>query len=395
MQLQIQMLGGFSIRNGSKEVMQIGGRSRKNWSLLAYLIYYRNRSISTDKLMDLLWGEDDKSSDPLNALKVTLHRMRANLNKLADDAGHLLIIHQEGSYSWNNEVPVTIDADEFERLCREGMEATDNDTKIEHWEKALALYKGDFLTTLASESWVIPASAYYHNMYIQVAQNILKLLETRGLHQKIISISRSAISLEPYQEEFYAYLMRALCKIGDYNAAVSTYEEMRSMFFSNFGVMPSEETQEVYRKALSDISDRSSIPPGTIMEQLREPEAAGAFICDYDVFKHIYRSQARTIIRSGDIAHIALFSLTPKESENLAKRSLDTAIENLEGLLKKSLRRGDVISRCSVSQFIVLLNQANYENSLSLCTRLIRAFNKQYPHSPVQITAAVHPIEPN
>ena len=41
-----------------------------------------------------------------------------------------------------------------------------------------------------------------------------------------------------------------------------------------------------------------------------------------------------------------------------------------------------------------MLPQANYENSCKVCERLLKAFERQYPHSPVDIKYSVQPLEP-
>lgn len=87
--------------------------------------------------------------------------------------------------------------------------------------------------------------------------------------------------------------------------------------------------------------------------------------------------------------------MTGKNKKELAKRSLDRAMENLQEQIRTNLRKGDVASRCSVSQFILLLPQANYENSCMVCRRIIKAFSRQYPHSPAQLHFSVQPLEPN
>ena len=48
-----------------------------------------------------------------------------------------------------------------------------------------------------------------------------------------------------------------------------------------------------------------------------------------------------------------------------------------------------------MSQYILLLPQANYENSCKVCERIIKAFCRQYPHSPAQLHYSVQPLEPN
>ena len=69
-------------------------------------------------------------------------------------------------------------------------------------------------------------------------------------------------------------------------------------------------------------------------------------------------------------------------------------MEQLGQVLRTNLRRGDTISRCSVSQYIIMLPKANYENSCMVCDRLVRAFFRQYPHSPADIHYSVQPLEP-
>ena len=170
---------------------------------------------------------------------------------------------------------------------------------------------------------------------------------------------------------------------------------MSELLFSNFGVMPSEEIRAMYREAVRTVNDRA-VPIGVVREQLREQEPpAGALVCDYDFFKVLYHAEARMIARSGDAVHIGLLSVLGEGGKELPKRSLDRAMENLQEQIRLNLRRGDIASRCSVSQFILMLPQANYENSCMVCERVIKAFYRQYPHSPAELHYSVQPLEPN
>ena len=69
--------------------------------------------------------------------------------------------------------------------------------------------------------------------------------------------------------------------------------------------------------------------------------------------------------------------------------------EGVPPLLRGNLRRGDVISRCSVSQFVIMLPQANYENSCMVAERLTGAFYRRYPHSSARLRCMVQPLIPN
>lgn len=149
--LRVQMLGEFTLQYGCQMISDNDNRSRKVWLLLAYMIYCRNRSISQEDLVNLLWGEEERSSNPLNALKTMFHRVRTMLNQLDTSAGHTLIIRRDGSYTWNPDVEFFFDVEEFEALCRAGAAAEDEETRLEIYMQALELYQGDFLSKLASE----------------------------------------------------------------------------------------------------------------------------------------------------------------------------------------------------------------------------------------------------
>ena len=393
--LEVRMLGEFSIRLNDREVTDSDNRSRKVWLLLAYMIYCRNRFISPDELVSLLWSEEESSSNPLNALKTMLHRVRSMLNQLGGGAGHDLIIRRDGSYAWNDSVPFFFDVDEFERLCKSGASAADEDEKLEQYLQALALYQGDFLTKLSSEPWVVPISAYFHNLYVQTVQETLLLLEARNRLNEAVTLCRQALEVEPYSEKLYQHLMQDLLGLGRHREVITVFEEMSQLLLDNFGLMPSEELRALHREAVRTTNDRA-VSLGTVREQLREPAGAGgALFCDYDFFKVIYHAEARAVARSGDAVHIGLISVTGENGSELSKRSLDRCMENLQDLVRSCLRKGDIASRCSVSQYILMLPRANYENSCKVCERVVKAFFRQYPHSPAELHYSVQPLEPN
>lgn len=269
--LEVRMFGNFSVRKGDQEINDSDNRSRKVWLLLAYMIYCRSRSITQDELVGLLWSDGESSSNPLNALKTMFHRVRSSLNQLDSTAGHSLIIRRDGNYTWNPDVPFFFDVDEFERLCRAGAMAQSDDQRLEDYLQALDLYRGDFLQKLSSEAWVIPISAYFHNLYIHTLLETLTLLEERDQMDQAAALCRGAIAIEPYNELIYQHLMRDLLAQGQQREVISIYEDMSQLLFDNFGIMPADESRALYREAVRTVNDRA-VSMGTLREQLREPD---------------------------------------------------------------------------------------------------------------------------
>lgn len=141
-ELHVTMLGEFSIRAGEQIITDSDNRSKKVWLLLAYLICRGSRPIPAKELIDLLWGDDPSSSNPENALKITLHRARALLDQLWPSAGHQLIIYRDNGYIWSSTCPLTLDTDAFTQHCQP--HSGSDDETLASYLKALDFYRGNF-----------------------------------------------------------------------------------------------------------------------------------------------------------------------------------------------------------------------------------------------------------
>lgn len=390
--LQVQMLGQFTLRYGDRTISDSDDRSRRVWSLLAYMLYNHGRSFAQEELIHLYWSNNEKSADPGNALKSIFHRIRTALDKLQPGLGRLLIRRKAGRYFWNNVMPLSLDIEDFEAHFHAAEAAGDDDVRLAEYQSALALYAGDPLPRMTDEIWTIPIVAYYHSLYTRAAAGAIELLEKQERTAEAVALCRRAIHIEPYQEDLYEHLMRGLLRTGDMKGAMSVYEEMSEQLFAHFGVMPSETLRTLYRQATRTVNDRT-LTMDEVCSQLEEPAPhGGAMVCEYDFFKILYRAEARSIARNGHSANICLLSVSGKDGEMLARRSLDPAMNNLQVLVQNNLRRGDVIARCSISQYIILLPQANYENSRMVADRLVSAFYRRYPHSPARLRYTVQPL---
>ena len=390
--LQVQMLGQFTLRYDDRTISDSDDRSRRVWSLLAYMLYNHGRSFAQEELIHLYWSNNEKSADPGNALKSIFHRIRTALDKLQPGLGRLLIRRKAGRYFWNNAMPLSLDIEDFEAHFHAAEAAGDDDVRLAEYQAALALYAGDPLPRMTDEIWTIPIVAYYHSLYTRAAAGAIELLEKQERTAEAVALCRRAIHIEPYQEDLYEHLMRGLLRTGDMKGAMSVYEEMSEQLFAHFGVMPSETLRTLYRQATRTVNDRT-LTMDEVCSQLEEPAPhGGAMVCEYDFFKILYRFEARSIARNGHSANICLLSVSGKDGEMLARRSLDPAMNNLQVLVQNNLRRGDVIARCSISQYIILLPQANYENSRMVADRLVSAFYRRYPHSPARLRYTVQPL---
>lgn len=381
--IHIRMLGEFSLTCGSIAISDTSSRSRKIWGLLAYLICHREQPVSQKKLMELFWNG---SANPENALRITLHRIRALLDTLFPGAGRQLILYKEGQCSWNREYPVLLDCDRFDDLLKH----SDVDSLLE----ALELYRGEFLPQLASEIWVIPICAHYGSRYLDATLEASKLLSQRQQYPEAAAICRRAIAAEPYHEPLHRMLMQVLSAAGDYKGAAAVYETLNQRLNADFGIHPSEETRSVYRASIRPASNRV-LAIEEVLEQLKEPTGqTGAMLCDYDSFKVLCYAACRDIENSEHPVHLALINITGTQQQELSRRSSNRIMEQLGQLLRKNLYRGDVIAQCSPCQYILLLPKTSYETSCLICRRVIGAFTRAHPNVAAELHFVVQALTP-
>ena len=391
-QLQIRTLGEFSFSAGGNKISDSDNRTKKVWLILGYLICHRGRVISQKKLIELLWGEESNSSNPENALRITFHRARTMLDKLWPNAGRELILYKEGGYIWNDQIPFSLDCDRFDRLCQ--LKTENTEARLRACMEALALYQGDFLEKLSSETWVIPVSTHFHNLYVSAVLEAAELLAGENRHAEAVQICRNAISSEPYHEQLHQTLMREMAAAGDRKGAIGVYEALSKRLFDDFGIHPNEQTRGVYRE-IAHAPGEKILLMDEVLAHLQEPEMIpGAMQCDYDYFKVLCRLESRAMERSGNATHIVLLSISGSPDKPLSKRTSDKVMERLGEQIRLNLRRGDTFSRCSTTQYIMMLPLANYENSCMVARRVIGSFTRKYPHVTARMHFMVQPLTP-
>ena len=391
--LRVEMLNGFVLRWGENHIDDKKTRSRKMWLLLAYLICNRGRPIPAAELYQLLWGEEDAKDDPQNALRVLLHRLRAQLDQLNDTAGHTLISRTKDGYLWNPQVPLVLDTEVFEELCTAGDNAGEPGRKMTLYRQALDLYRTSFLHKLSGEHWVRTQEVLFHERYLNTVRTQLQLFTEAKRYEEVIDLSQAALKLDPYNEVLWFHLVSSLLELGRRREAIDAYEQAREVFVSNLGTMPAEGLRRLYYNAIQDTHSHI-VPIDDLYEEISQRDPGkGALLCDYDFFVTVFHSTARTIARSGITAHLVLLSVGGKYGRALSPRSLDHVMKGLLEQARTNLRRGDTITLCSNTQYAILLQMANYENSCMVCERIISAFYRKYPHSPAEIRYTVKGIE--
>ena len=390
--VSVSMLGGFTLQVDGNLLTDEINRSQKLWNVLCYLLVHRDRNVPQSEFIDL-FGPEEGSSNPANALKTLLYRVRALLEPMFPD-GLEPILSQRGSYSWNRAVACEVDADRFEALCRRAEDASlpDQD-RMELYEQAVALYRGDFLPKLAGQMWVVSLTARYHDLYVAAVKEYAVLLERAERFEEMAEICARAGGLDPLDEGLHILIVRALLRQGKDAAALERYEAATDLLYRNLGVRPSEELRALYVEIM-DVEKGLETDLEVIQDNLREAAARpGAFVCEYGFFKEAYRLEARRAMRNGTCVHVALVTVSLPDGGVPALGVLNTTMDQLLEVLVHNLRRGDVVARYSGAQYVLMLPAANFEDSTMVLERVVTAFYRQHRRNFLKLSYRIRELE--
>ena len=391
--VSVSLLGGFALELDGTALTDDINRSLKLWSVLAYLILHRDRPVPQTEFIETFWP-DDNSSNPVNALKTLLYRIRSMLGPLFGELQPFLA--QRGAYLWNPAVGCDLDTDRFEALCaRAADESLSSESRMDLYRSALSLYQGDLLPKLDHQMWLIPLSVRYHGLYLSAVKAQAVLLEQAELFEEMQDICQQASALDGLDEGLHTLIVRSLLRQGRDTAALAHYEKATDLLYRNLGVRPSEELRALYIEIMSTEKTLET-DLGVIMGDLKEAASRpGAFVCEYGFFKEAYRLEARRALRSGACVHLCLITVSLPDGGVPPLKVLSATMDQLQEVLVRNLRRGDVVSKFSGAQFVILLPAATFEDSSMVMDRVVNAFYQQHRRNFLKLTVRVREIELN
>ena len=383
---RIEMLGGFAIVTEGHRITEQEKRSSKIWKLLQYLIMNRYKTISQDELMDVFF-DSDFIGNPGSSVRTLIYRARSTLASGGIANADDMIVSSSGGYAWNNTMHCTIDAEEFESLCKKATLITENDERLELLLQAAALYKGDFLPSSSSEIWVMPLTRWYRSLYFNCVHEALELLHEAERDSDAEELCMKAQRLDPFDEVILEYHLRSLLAQGKNTEALDEYKRMESMFYDELGVDFSDNLRSLYNEIRQPDAHQGLSLEATLKAWLDDADFPGAYYCDLSVFKIVYRLEARSASRSGRTTYIVRFDIKhdPTAKDGGVMKHLSLAIT-------ETLRKGDLYTRSSPGQYMLMLHKLTYENCKMLVNRILGALDAKY--LPKLIGTYIKPITP-
>lgn len=386
------MFQKFSISYKDRIIDSDTIKSDKLIKLLSYLLIHANKTVSSNELINFLWFYEEIEK-PIGALKNLIYRLRTLLKKQLLLTN--LIVTGKGSYSINPEYIIKTDVAEFEYY--NNLLNNDSNLCLENYDHLLEIYKGKFLTESKEDHTILSKSTYYHSIYLNRVIEYANILEEKKNFEKMENIARQAIAIDNLEEDIFEILIRALYFQHQYKKAYEAYKATTDFLYQTLGIKPSQSLQELYNMIKKEDHEEGTAI-SDVHQELIEGDLDGAFLCEYGTFREIYIMQSRLIGRLGICSHLCLITLTDnskthEEREN-NKTLCEKTMQKIQKALLSGLRIGDVISRFSINQYVVLLPACNYENSVQVINRVLRKIRYSLNHTPLLIALSIEEVLP-
>src|SRR4051812_22805161 len=166
--MRFGVLGPLSVWTDEGEPVRIPGAKVR--ALLADLLVHEGRAVSTDRLVDDLWG-DEPPANPAGALQVRVSQLRKALAD-AEPAGRDLVVSRPPGYLLRGAADA-VDADRFADLAARAAAAGDPGGRAALLTDALALWRGEPYADFGDVGFVRAAAA-------RLAEQRLAVLEQQA-----------------------------------------------------------------------------------------------------------------------------------------------------------------------------------------------------------------------
>ena len=240
--LAFGILGPFEVVDGERRVVLGGPKQR---ALLAILLLRRGEVVSSDRLIDQLWGEQP----PVTAAK-TLQGYVSHLRKaLGDD----VVLTRGGGYLLAV-APGQVDVERFEAMAADARRALaegDAARASGLLEAALGLWRGEPLADLAYQPFAQREIARLEEARLAALEDRIEADLMLGHERDVVGELEALVALHPHRERLLGQLMVALYRCGRQTDALAAYRKGQQALDDELGLEPGPELRALERRILT------------------------------------------------------------------------------------------------------------------------------------------------
>src|SRR5262245_16272283 len=239
--MEFRILGPFEVV-GTTGPVDVRGAKRRG--LLARLLGNAGRPMSTDRLVEELWG-DAGSSGAARTVQTYVSQLR---KLLRDRAAHL--VTAPGGYVLEVD-RAAVDACRFEQGLTAASVETDPARRLLVLDGALALWRGSPLDEFAGAGWADREATRLDALHLHALGRRSETLLDLGRARDVVAELETLVRVHPLDEGFWGQLMLALYRAGRQADALAAYQRARRHLVQELGIDPGPELIELEHRILA------------------------------------------------------------------------------------------------------------------------------------------------
>ena len=228
--MRFGILGPFEVADDQGRELVLGGRKQR--SVLAILLLHAGTALSSERLIDELWGE----RAPLSAAN-TIHVYVSNLRKAL---GEGLLVTCTAGYVLQTD-QVELDAVGFQTLAAGGRRALregDPQRASDALRRALGLWRGSPLADFAYEAFAQSEIARLEEARLAALEEWFDARLQLGEHAELVGELGVLAGEQPLRERLRGQLMLALYRCGRQADALDVFQRTRAHLADELGLEP-------------------------------------------------------------------------------------------------------------------------------------------------------------
>lgn len=235
--IEFRILGPLEVRADDR-VLDLGGRKQRG--LLAILLLHANEVVSSERLIDELWGERAPPT-AAKSVQVFVSHLRKTLGR------DVLLTHAPG-YTLRVD-PGNLDLQRFEELLAQAR-AADARAASASLHEALSLWRGPPLADFVYERFAQAEIARLEELQLVALEDRIEADLALGHHGQLVAELEALIARHPLRERLRGQLMLALYRSGRQAEALEAYRSTRQLLDGELGLEPSEALQRLEQAIL-------------------------------------------------------------------------------------------------------------------------------------------------
>jgi len=249
-------------------------------AVLAMLALHLNVAVSTDFLVDGLWG-DQAPASALNIVQSYISRLRKALQAATevDRVGGAMLQRRGPGYLLELD-PKLVDLYRFQRLVREGTQALRPAPAraASTLREALDLWRGRPLAEFAEQPFAQAEIPRLEQQQLSALEAWLEAELALGRHGEVVGELETLVGEHPLHEGLHGLLMLALYRSGRQAEALGVYQRVRRRLADELGIDPGGPLQQLHQQILrtdpaltATASGASTHESGPVPRQLPAP----------------------------------------------------------------------------------------------------------------------------